>query len=56
MARILIGGKTDGAGFHALAHELLHFGISSGVACALHRGFAHDVMAHGDVPDQRARH
>ncbi len=53
MARILIGGKADGAGFHALAHQLLHLGDFFRCRLALHRVLSHDVVTHGDMPDQR---
>ena len=55
MTRILIGGETDGAGFHALAHELLHPDDFFRRRLAFHGVFAHHVMTHSNMADQRRR-
>ncbi len=55
MARILIGGKSHRAGFHAQTHQLFHLGNFFRRRLPLHGVFTHDVMAHGDMADQRRR-
>ena len=54
MAVVAVGRHAQGAAFHGIEHQALHLLHFRAGGLALHRFFAHGMMAHGDMTDQAA--
>ena len=54
MAVVAVGRHAQGAAFHGIEHQALHLLHFCAGGLALHRFFAHGMMAHGDMTDQAA--
>ena len=54
MALVAVGGNTQRAAFHRFQHEAAHFLHFCAGRLALHRFFAHHVVAHRDMAHQTA--